>query len=101
MSPLTRARSGRDGVPTEINVLYYGQRASMGLILSEGVNISPAGCSFERPPGIWTAAQVAGWRAVTNAVYEKGAATNAATTALTAAMATKTGLTKPGLARWI
>ena len=51
---------------------YYGQRAGAGLIVTEGVSPSPNGTGYPRIPGLWSAAQVAGWRKVTDAVHAKG-----------------------------
>jgi 2,4-dienoyl-CoA reductase-like NADH-dependent reductase (Old Yellow Enzyme family) len=72
MAPMTRSRSAPGGVPTALNALYYAQRAGMGLIISEGANISTSSCAFEHAPGIWSAEQIAGWRAVTDAVHDNG-----------------------------
>ncbi|MET1035663.1 MAG: alkene reductase [Arthrobacter sp.] len=72
MAPLTRSRSGVDGVPTELVAEYYRQRASMGLIVSEGTYPSFAGQGFVRQPGLVTEEQVAGWRRVTDAVHDAG-----------------------------
>jgi 2,4-dienoyl-CoA reductase-like NADH-dependent reductase (Old Yellow Enzyme family) len=72
MAPLTRARSGPGGVPTAQNALYYAQRASAGLIVSEATNVSRDSAAFDNAPGIYTQAQVAGWRAVTAAVHARG-----------------------------
>ncbi len=73
MAPLTRARATADArVPTTLARDYYAQRASAGLILSEATSVTSMGVGYERTPGIWSAAQVAGWRPVTDAVHEKG-----------------------------
>lgn len=72
MAPLTRSRSGRDGVPGDIVVDYYRQRASMGLITSEGIYPSFAGQAFVRQPGLVTDEHIAGWRRVTDAVHADG-----------------------------
>ncbi|MGO4383042.1 alkene reductase [Specibacter sp. RAF43] len=72
MAPLTRSRSGRDGVPGDDVVEYYRQRASMGLLVSEGTYPSHAGQGFVRQPGLVTAEQIAGWRRVTDAVHADG-----------------------------
>lgn len=72
MAPMTRSRAGAGNVPTALNALYYVQRASAGLILSEGTQVSPQGVGYPNTPGIHTDAQVAGWRAVTDAVHEAG-----------------------------
>jgi N-ethylmaleimide reductase len=72
MAPLTRMRAGARNVPTALNVEYYAQRSSAGLIISEGTAISPQGQGYPNAPGIYTAAQVAGWRAVTDGVHARG-----------------------------
>lgn len=72
MAPLTRARAGAHGVPTELNARYYRQRASAGLIISEATNVSPMSAAFEDAPGIYTQEQVRGWQAVASAVHEVG-----------------------------
>jgi len=72
MAPLTRARSGTDGVPTGANALYYGQRATAGLIISEATNVSTRSAAFELAPGIHNAAQVAGWKRVADAIHADG-----------------------------
>lgn len=72
MAPLTRSRSGTDGVPGEDVVEYYRQRASMGLLVSEGTYPSFAGQGFVRQPGLVTEEQIAGWKRVTNAVHAAG-----------------------------
>jgi len=72
MAPLTRSRMGPDGVPGEIHALYYAQRASAGLIVSEATNISAQGRGYASTPGIWTEEQVSGWKKVTDAVHAAG-----------------------------
>lgn len=72
MAPLTRARSGEERTPGPIVAEYYAQRASAGLILSEATSVTPLGVGYERTPGIWSEAQVEGWKAVTKAVHDKG-----------------------------
>jgi len=72
MAPLTRNRAGEGGVPQEINVQYYAQRASAGLIITEATPISPMGHGYPLLPGIYTDAQIAGWKKVTDAVHAKG-----------------------------
>lgn len=72
MAPLTRSRSGRDGVPGDDVVEYYRQRASMGMLVSEGTYPSFAGQGFVRQPGLVTAEQLAGWKRVTDAVHAEG-----------------------------
>jgi N-ethylmaleimide reductase len=72
MAPLTRMRAGAANVPTALNAEYYAQRASAGLIVSEGTAISPQAQGYPNAPGIYTGAQIAGWRAVTDAVHARG-----------------------------
>src|SRR5277367_363930 len=72
MAPLTRMRAGTDNVPTALNVRYYTQRASAGLIICEGTAISADAHGFPSAPGIYSAAQIAGWRAVTDSVHASG-----------------------------
>jgi len=72
MAPLTRARSGRQGVPNELMAEYYAQRASAGLIISEATGISREGLGWPNAPGLWNDAQVEGWKLVTDAVHEAG-----------------------------
>jgi len=71
MAPLTRQRAANSGhVPTLLQALYYAQRASAGVIISEGTAISPEGCGWVDTPGLWSEEQVSGWRVVTDAVHE-------------------------------
>ncbi len=72
MAPLTRVRSGRDGVPGPLVVEHYQQRASLGLIVSEGTYPSHAGQGFPGQPGLVTDEQIAGWRNVADAVHADG-----------------------------
>jgi N-ethylmaleimide reductase len=72
MAPLTRARSNREGVPNELMALYYAQRASAGLIISEATGISREGLGWPNAPGLWSTAQVHGWKRVTAAVHRSG-----------------------------
>ena len=72
MAPLTRSRAGEDGVPRPLMAEYYAQRASAGLIIAEGTNISPQGRGYALTPGLYEAAQVEGWRKVTEAVHARG-----------------------------
>lgn len=72
MAPMTRDRAGPGDVPTSLMVDYYRQRASAGLIVTEGVQPTPAGKGYWRTPGIHDAAQVEGWRAVAEAVHAQG-----------------------------
>jgi N-ethylmaleimide reductase len=72
MAPLTRSRAGAGDVPGPMNAEYYAQRASAGLIISEATPISQQGKGYAWTPGIWSEAQVQGWRLVTDAVHSKG-----------------------------
>ncbi len=72
MAPLTRSRSGDDGVPPDFAAEYYAQRADAGLIISEATNISPQARGYALTPGIWSPAQVQAWRRVTEAVHRRG-----------------------------
>jgi N-ethylmaleimide reductase len=72
MAPLTRNRAAAGGVPQAMNVEYYRQRASAGLIISEATPISPQGIGYPGTPCIYNAAQVAGWREVVAAVHAAG-----------------------------
>ncbi len=72
MSPLTRNRA--DGnLPNELMAKYYAQRASVGLIISEGTSPSPDGLGYPRIPGVFSQEQVAGWKRVTEGVHAQGA----------------------------
>lgn len=72
MAPLTRARATRDHVPTSLMAEYYGQRATAGLIISEATGVSPQGLGWPFAPGLYTDAQVEGWKPVTGRVHDKG-----------------------------
>jgi N-ethylmaleimide reductase len=72
MAPMTRNRAGPGNVPTALNATYYAQRAGAGLIVSEATQISPQGIGYPGTPGIHSAAQVAGWKLVTDAVHGAG-----------------------------
>ncbi|MGC2408838.1 MAG: alkene reductase [Methyloceanibacter sp.] len=72
MAPLTRSRAGPGNVPTQLNALYYAQRASAGLIVSEATQIAPEGQGYISTPGIHSAEQIAGWKCVTGAVHVSG-----------------------------
>lgn len=71
MAPLTRNRAPR-GVPHELHATYYTQRASAGLIVSEGTAISPMGQGYADVPGLYTPEQLVGWRRVTDSVHAAG-----------------------------
>lgn len=73
MAPLTRNRASRGSdAPNALNVEYYRQRAGAGLIITEGTQVSQTGQGYVWTPGIYSEAQIAGWKAVTDAVHEEG-----------------------------
>lgn len=72
MPPLTRSRAATGNVPTDLMAQYYAQRASAGLIISEGTQISPQGQGYAWTPGIHSREQIAGWKRVTEAVHAAG-----------------------------
>jgi N-ethylmaleimide reductase len=72
MAPLTRCRADADHNPTPLMAEYYAQRASAGLIIAEATMVMEGNSSFWMEPGIYSEAQVQGWKAVTDAVHAKG-----------------------------
>ncbi len=72
MAPMTRNRAGYGNTPQPMNALYYAQRASAGLIITEGTQVSPQGVGYPNTPGIHTPQQVQGWRPITEAVHRNG-----------------------------
>ena len=72
MPPMTRSRAAEGNVATAEMAEYYAQRASAGLIVSEGTQISPQGQGYAWTPGIHSPAQIEGWRSVTDAVHAAG-----------------------------
>ncbi|MBT9558043.1 MAG: alkene reductase [Myxococcales bacterium] len=74
MAPMTRARANAAGVVQPMTATYYRQRASAGLLITEGTNISADAIGSPLTPGIFTAEQTAAWRTVTDAVHEAGGA---------------------------
>jgi N-ethylmaleimide reductase len=72
MAPMTRSRAVEANTPNALMAEYYAQRATAGLIVTEGTSPSPNGVGYPRIPGLWSQAQVAGWRLVTDAVHAKG-----------------------------
>jgi N-ethylmaleimide reductase len=72
MAPLTRCRADANNAPQALNVEYYRQRASAGLIISEGSQISLSAVGYLGTPGIYSDAQIAGWQKVTDAVHQRG-----------------------------
>ena len=72
MAPLTRCRAEAGNVPGDLNAEYYQQRATAGLIISEATSVSPRGFGYPNTPGIFTDAQIDGWKKVTSAVHQAG-----------------------------
>ena len=72
MAPLTRLRGTPDHVPTPIMGEYYAQRATAGLILSEGIPVDPFGVGYANVPGIWSKEQTEAWKPIVKAVHDKG-----------------------------
>lgn len=72
MAPLTRSRAGTGNVPTDMNVEYYRQRASAGMIITEATQISQQGQGYAWTPGIHSDAQISGWSKVADAVHAEG-----------------------------
>ena len=72
MAPMTRSRA-IGNIPNELMAEYYAQRATAGLIITEGTSPSPNGLGYARIPGVFSAAQVAGWQRVTDAAHAQGA----------------------------
>jgi N-ethylmaleimide reductase len=72
MAPMTRCRAITGNAPGPLTVMYYRQRASAGLIITEGSQVSPKGVGFARTPGIHSRGQAAGWKKVTDAVHGAG-----------------------------
>jgi 2,4-dienoyl-CoA reductase-like NADH-dependent reductase (Old Yellow Enzyme family) len=72
MAPLTRSRSGETRTPGPLVAEYYAQRASAGLIISEATSVTSRGVGYADTPGLWSEAQVDGWRLTTDAVHRAG-----------------------------
>ena len=72
VAPLTRARADEHGVQSELAAEYYAQRAGAGLIIAEATAVSRQGTGYDNWPGLYTAAQEAGWRKITDAVHAAG-----------------------------
>ncbi len=72
MAPMTRCRAGEGDAPTPLMMEYYAQRASAGLIVTEGVPISHRGRGYLATPGIYTPEQIAGWTRIADAVHAAG-----------------------------
>ena len=72
MAPMTRCRATADHVPTTLMSEYYAQRATGGLLITEGIAPDAHGAGYARIPGLWNEAQLAGWKTVTTAVHAEG-----------------------------
>lgn len=72
MAPLTRLRAGPTAIPNAMMAEYYRQRATAGLIITEGTPVSPQGVGYAGVPGIWSQEQLEGWKQVTRAVHAEG-----------------------------
>lgn len=72
MAPLTRTRAGEERIPNKLMQEYYTQRATAGLILTEATAVSPQGVGYAHTPGIWSEAQVEGWKNITDSVHKAG-----------------------------
>src|SRR3954463_11075718 len=72
MAPLTRTRASEGRVPNALMREYYVQRASAGLIITEATSVAPMGVGYPNTPGIWSQAQVEGWKLVTDGVHRAG-----------------------------
>ena len=72
MAPLTRLRGTVDNIPAPIQAEYYAQRASAGLIISEGTPVDPMGVGYAQVPGIWSKQQTEAWKPITKAVHDAG-----------------------------
>ncbi|MBV6621639.1 MAG: alkene reductase [Rivularia sp. (in: Bacteria)] len=72
LAPLTRCRAGNGFVPQAMNTIYYAQRASAGLIISEATQVARNGLGYANTPGIYNQEQIEGWKQITKAVHDKG-----------------------------
>ena len=72
MAPMTRSRAVDANTPNALMAEYYGQRATAGLIITEGTSPSPNGLGYARIPGLFNDGQVRGWKAITEAVHARG-----------------------------
>ena len=72
LSPLTRTRSNNAGEAGPLQALYYAQRATAGLLITEATAVTPGGRGGPNIPGLWSDDHISGWRRVTDAVHEKG-----------------------------
>lgn len=72
MAPMTRCRADEQRIPNDLMREYYTQRASAGLIITEGVAISPSAVGYANTPGIWTQEQIEAWKKITDSVHAAG-----------------------------
>src|ERR1700753_2632684 len=72
MAPMTRTRTSEGDVPNALMATYYSQRATAGLLITEATDVSPHSKGYAWTPGIYTNAQTAGWRLVTDDVHQRG-----------------------------
>ena len=72
MAPMTRNRSTKSRVPSELNIEYYKQRSSAGLIITESTAVSANGVGYINAPGIYNSEQIEGWKKLNKAVHENG-----------------------------
>ena len=72
MAPMTRSRAVDANTPNALMAEYYGQRATAGLIITEGTSPSPNGLGYARIPGLFNETRCSGWKLVTDAVHAKG-----------------------------
>jgi len=72
LAPLTRCRAGNGFIPQLMNTIYYAQRASAGLIISEATQVARKGLGYANTPGIYNQQQIEGWKQITKTVHDKG-----------------------------
>lgn len=72
MAPLTRCRASEGRVPNDLMAEYYGQRRGFGMIISEATSVDAMGVGYPDTPGIWSEAQVNGWKKITERVHDDG-----------------------------
>lgn len=77
MAPMTRSRADMNGIIGDLTLLYYTQRASAGLIITEGINISADALGSPLTPGLYHQEQINSWKKVTNSVHDAGGTTYA------------------------
>jgi 2,4-dienoyl-CoA reductase-like NADH-dependent reductase (Old Yellow Enzyme family) len=72
LAPLTRQRAGAERIPNALMAEYYTQRASAGMIISEATSVTPMGVGYADTPGVWSPAQVEGWKQIVQSVHNAG-----------------------------